>query len=88
MRLNCKFTVRNIMDEYVVVPVGESALKVSGLLTTNEVGAFVLDALREEISGEQLLEKVLAEFDVDAQTAEQDLKELLQTLDKLALLDH
>lgn len=87
MKLNCTFTIRCIMDEYVAIPVGESALHFSGMMSTNAVGALVLEELREDRTEVELLDRILEEFEVDRQTAEQDLRELLQSLEQMQVLD-
>ena len=37
MKLKYEFSVREIAGDYVLVPLGEAALKLSGMITTNEV---------------------------------------------------
>lgn len=86
MKLKYEFTLREIMGEYIMVPVGEGALAVSGMGTTNEVGAYICELLAEERSYEQLLEAILGEFEVDEATARTDLEEFLSRLRTFALL--
>jgi len=87
MKLKYQFAVRQIMDEYVVIPMGEAALKFSGMLNTNDVGAFLWRMLRNECSREELIQALLTEFDVDAATAEQDVETFIQKLRDLELLE-
>lgn len=87
MKLKYQFTVRQIMDEYVVIPMGEAALKFSGLMNTNDVGAFLWDMLQIERTREELVQALLAEFDVDEATAEQDVAAFIQKLRDLDLLE-
>lgn len=87
MKLNCTFTIRCIMDEYVAIPVGESALHFSGLMSTNAVGALVLEELRQERTEEELLARILEEFEVERETALCDLRELLEDLEQMRVLE-
>lgn len=41
MYVSKDFIVREIAGDYIVVPTGEEALKFNGLITLNEVGAFL-----------------------------------------------
>ena len=87
MKLKYEFVVRNIMDEYVLVPVGEAALKFAGMITTSEVGAFLIDLLKSDTDKNTLVQRVIAEYEVEEQQASDDVEEFLSQLQKLQLLD-
>ncbi len=80
MKLKYDFIVREIVGEYVLIPMGESALKISGFLTTNEVGATLMEELKEKRTRKQLLERILEDFDVDEKTASEDIEEFINLL--------
>ena len=88
MKLKYEFIVREIVGEYVLVPVGEAALNFGGMITTSEVGAFLMDALKSGASRQTLVDSVLAEYDVDAETAEKDVDEFLANLTELGILEN
>ncbi len=80
MKLKYDFMVREIVDDYVLIPMGDSALEFSGFLTTNAVGATIMEELKNDITEENLLLKILEEFDVDETTAKSDVEEFLNML--------
>lgn len=86
MKLKYDFAVREIVGEYVMVPLGEGALEFAGMISTSETGAVLVEALKQDVSRETLLKRLLEEFDVDEQTANGDLEEFLGQLRKLNLL--
>ena len=86
MNLKYDFAVREIVGEYVMVPLGEGALEFAGMISTSETGAVLVEALKQDVSREELLKRMLEEFDVDEQTANADLEEFLGQLRKLNLL--
>ena len=86
MKLKYDFVVREIVGEYVMVPLGEGALAFSGMISTSETGALLAEALQQDVTRQELLERLLAEYDVDEQTANADLEEFLSQLRKLDLL--
>lgn len=86
MKINKNFTMRNIAGEYILVPSGETALEVSGMLITNEVGAFIWEVCQEEVTEEEILSRILAEFEIDETTAKADLDEFLLRLKKIGIL--
>lgn len=87
MKLKYEFSVRNVVGEHILVPLGEGALAFSGIITTNEVGAFLVELLGQEISYETLLSRVLENYEVDEATARADLDEFLDYLGQLSLLE-
>jgi len=88
MKLKYEFSVREIMDDYILVPVGESALEFSGMVTTTEVGAFLCGLLGENTTRDALLAAMLEEYEVDEETAGADLDEFLASMDRAGLLEN
>lgn len=86
MKLKYEFAVREIVGEYVMVPLGQGALEFAGMVSTSETGALLVDALKEDVTREELLKRILEEYDIDEQTAAADLDEFLGQLRKLNLL--
>jgi hypothetical protein len=87
MKLKYEFSVRNVVGEHILVPLGEGALAFSGIITTNEVGAFLMELLGQEIGYDTLLSRVLENYEVDEATARADLDEFLDYLGQLSLLE-
>lgn len=87
MKLKHTFLIREVAGEYVLIPMGNSALQVCGMITTNAVGAFICEQLQQEISEAALLDAVCREFEVPSETAQKDLSEFLQMLHKARLLE-
>lgn len=86
MKINGEFIVREVVGEYVLVPVGDTALHFNGIISLNEVSASIWKGLQEGKDKEQLLEGILEEFDVSREVASADLEEFLQILQKNQLL--
>lgn len=86
MKLKYDFAVREIVGEYVMVPLGKGALEFSGMISTSETGALLVEALKQDVTREDLLQRILDEYDVDLQTATADLDAFLNQLRKLNIL--
>jgi len=86
MKLKSTIILRKIAGETILVPVGEDAVRVNGLITVNEVGALICEQLKEERTVEALVAAVTAQFDVDAQTARADIASFIHTLEENDLL--
>ena len=86
MKLKSTIILRKIAGETILVPVGEDAVRVNGLITVNEVGALICEQLKEERTVEALVAAVTAQFNVDAQTARADIASFIHTLEENDLL--
>lgn len=80
MKLKMEFILRDIVGETVLVPINESTSSFNGLITVNELGKFIWENIEEAKDEEELLKKILDEYEVDRDTAKKDLDEFLQVL--------
>ena len=80
MRINKEFVLREIVGEYIIIPTGSTVLEFNGLITVNEVGVTLWKMLQEEVTLEDLVQGVLAEYDVEEEIAREDIQEFLDTL--------
>lgn len=80
MKIKEGYLLREVAGSNIVVPVGEGAMDFSGVITLNEVGAFIWNLLEKDITKEQIIEKMLFEYDVDKTTAENDVEEYISAL--------
>lgn len=80
MKINKEFILREIAGEYILVPIGDTPLSFNGLITVNDVGAFIWNNIEKSSSEEELLNLILEEYDVDKGSAKEDLDEFLGKL--------
>jgi hypothetical protein len=86
MKIKEGFLLRKIADIHVVVPVGESSLDFNGVITLNDTATFLFGQLQIETTKEALLEHLLAEYEVDKDTAEKDIDTFFVKLREANLL--
>ncbi len=86
MKIKEGFLLRKIADVHVVVPVGESSLDFNGIITLNESAAFLFEQLQGDMTIESLLDRLLAEYDVDRDTAMEDIDAFFLKLREANLL--
>ena len=77
MKLKYEFSAREMTGDYILIPLGEGALAVSGIFSTNAIGAFICEQLKNDIAEEDLLKKILCSFEIDEKSAKTDLMEFL-----------
>lgn len=82
IRTKSGFLLRRLGNEYMVVPIGKASENLNGMIRMNETGAFYWKELEKGITEDELIEKMLERFeDLDEETARQDLKEYLETME-------
>ena len=78
MKIKNDFILRKVADSYVVVPVGELTLDFNGIINLNETGAFLFGLLQKGAEREELIEKLLDEYNVSPEKAAADIDILLE----------
>ena len=86
MKLKDGFVLREIDNEYMVVPVSEMAEKIHGIINLSETGAFLWKLLNTDQEEEQLVAAVLAEYEVEEETVRQDVRAFVDGLEKRGFL--
>lgn len=87
MKVSKEFVLRQIAGDYLIIPTGRTALSFNGLITVNEVGSFLWGLLQQDVTVEDLVRGVLNEYEVDEETAREDIEEFLDTLTKGGILE-
>ena len=87
MKLNGTFTVREIAGEILVLPVGNTALELNGMIVLNPVSRVIWECLEKGTDRESLLKEVTARFDVDESVAKEDIESFLSELSAQNLLE-
>lgn len=80
MKIKDGFLLREVAGSSVVVPVGDAQLDFNGMMTLNPVGAFIWKLLESEKTREELVCAVVAEYEVDSQTAAADIERYITKL--------
>ena len=80
MKIKKDFIKREIAGDYILVPIGNTAIDFNGLITMNDVGAFIWENLESVENQDEMLKKILSEYEVDEKTAKVDMEEFLDIL--------
>ena len=74
MKIKDGFVLEEVGGGYLAVAVGERAKEFCGLVRMNGTGAFLWNLLAEgEMTREELIDKVLSEYEVDRARVEEDV---------------
>ena len=86
MKLNKDFMIRHIANETIVVPTGDAAQNFNGMITLNGVASFIVENIEQCKSEDELIEKMLEEFEIDKDTLRNDAMEFLEQLLKVGIV--
>ncbi|MGN1307647.1 MAG: PqqD family protein [Faecousia sp.] len=86
MKIKLEFVLREIAGDILLVPVGKAALDLNGMLTLNEVGAEIWKMLPEVESEEEIVERLLQDYEVEPAQVREDVSAFLNRLRTLGIL--
>ena len=87
MKLKYQFVFQPVGKTFMGVAVGESAKKFSGMLQLNEVGHDIVALMTEEISRDEIVEKMLNIYDADRETVCKYVDEVVEYLTENGVLE-
>ncbi len=87
MKLKGEFVLRQVMDNIVAIPVGQTALRLNGMIMLNEVSHLIWQSLTNGATLSEITGAVTEAFDVSAQEAEADILEFTEKLRQADLLE-
>ena len=86
MKLKKDFILREIMGDVVLVPINQSTSQFNGLITVNELGKFIWENIESAKDEDELLQRILDEYEVERDVAKKDLDEFLQVLKDMDII--
>ena len=87
MKIKEGFLLHEVDDTVLVVAVGKAAKQFNGMITLNEVGAFLWKKLETGADEASLIAAILDEYEVDEARAETDVKAFIGKLREAGVLD-
>ena len=86
MDIKLEFILRDIAGDLLLVPAGKAALDLNGMLTLNEMGGEIWKLLPQVADEEELIQRLLEEYEVEEDELRKDVREFLDSLKKLGIL--
>lgn len=87
MKISSNYVLRKIAGDVLLVPVGGIDTDAKGMLLLNELSLFVYESIQKGQTQEEILSRILDEYDVDAAHAAADLAEILSRFQELGVTD-
>lgn len=86
MKIKREFVLREIAGDILLVPTGKTALDLNGMLTMNSVGADIWKMLPEVESEDEIVSRLLEEYEAEPEQVKNDVAEFLDKFRELGIL--
>lgn len=86
MKIKNELMLREIAGNYIIVPVGGELVDLNAMININDTGAFIFKALSEDTTPEEIVKLMTKEYDIDIETAKNDVNEFIEVLRKNSML--
>lgn len=87
MKIKKGYVLREVANQYIVVPTGNEALNFNGIITLNKTGKFLWELLQTPQTKETLVSSLLAHYNVTHDVANVDVEEFINNLQKKNILE-
>ncbi len=87
MKIKEGFVLHEVAGNHIVVGIGQTMQQFNGALTLNGSGVLLWKCLERGATESELLDSVLAEYEIDAKTAKADIDVFLDKIRSIDLLE-
>lgn len=87
MKIKNGFILRKFADKIVAVATDETADYDNTFIKMNSTGEFVWNVMQNDVTYDFIIKSLLDKYDIDEETAKNNLDEFLATIKKAGLLD-
>lgn len=87
MKIKKEYVLREVANEFIVVPTGKEAVHFNGIISLNKSGAKLFKYLTENRSKEDLLDLFLNTYDVSKEQALLDIESFIKKLESKHILE-
>ena len=87
MKIKGNFVLKTVAGQSIVVPIGDAAITFNAMITLSESGKFLWENLLNDVTEDDLVKALLAEYEVSEDVARADTYEFLNKMREADLLD-
>lgn len=86
MRLKDDFILHNTGEDFVIIATGEATKNFNGIIKLNNMGGEIVGLLTTDISEDEIIKAIVEKYEVDYDTAKEDIKNILDSLRKAGVI--
>ena len=87
MKIKNGFTMRKLVDTWVILPYSKATVSFNGMITLNESGVLLWNMLENGCTRENMAEALTKEYEVSFDEALADVDAFIEKLDKAGCID-
>ena len=87
MKLKSNFVTQNLADAHILAPVGKAVRIFHGFVRANETAGFILECLKDDTTEEEIIDKMMKEYDVDRERAAAGIQKVVAQLKEIDALE-
>lgn len=80
MKIKDGFIMKDVAGSKVVLPLGERQAEIRGIITFNDIGAEVFNMLDGTNSVEEIIAKIVKDYDAPYETVKSDVEKLIEKM--------
>lgn len=88
MKIKENYVMREVAGQAIVIAVGEESKKFKGMINLNRTGKDVWTGLEKGLNLAEIVKKMAADYEVDENTAMQDIESMVNRLLKIGVLEN
>ncbi len=86
MEIKKQVILRSVAGEHMLIPVGETVFEYNGIFMLTESGKFLWENIEKGADEEELKDLLMKEYEIDSDTASNDVKEFLEMLKAFGII--
>ena len=86
LQVSKEMILREIAGEYLLIPTGQTALRVHGMIRLSESGLLLWKKLQNKTTEEEMVNAILDEYIIDRETATTDVRAFIDQMRKVGVL--
>lgn len=86
MEIKKKVILRSVAGEYMLMPVGDTAIQYNGIFILTESAHLLWQGITEGKEKDELVNMLTAEYEIDKGTAESDVSEFISKLSEFGIV--
>jgi len=87
MKVKKDFILKEVANQFVVVPVGKASVNFNGMLTLNKTAKLLYEALEKDQTVEDLVALLTDTYDISEEFAKRDVLAFLEVLKSRNILE-
>lgn len=87
MKIKTGFVVREVAGQSIVIALGDATKIFNGMIKLNETGRIIWDMIADGKEKEDIVARIVDEYDIDRATVENDVSSFINTLQGANILE-